>query len=140
MSLQDRLKPRSEEEVSHLLNKGEATKTDDGENLANMLSTVNLEKSETKKEDDKSAEKADSNESSKESSKEESKEEPEESKEEKKSNDSKESEKPVSESSEDKENTRLITSSYEVAVKLADLQADPNSPLYSVKRFEDLGL
>lgn len=29
---------------------------------------------------------------------------------------------------------------YEVAVKLADLQGDPNSPLYSVKRFEDLGL
>jgi ATP-dependent RNA helicase DDX19/DBP5 len=29
---------------------------------------------------------------------------------------------------------------YEVAVKLADLQGDPNSPLYSVKRFEELGL
>ncbi|KAG0138270.1 P-loop containing nucleoside triphosphate hydrolase protein [Tuber indicum] len=29
---------------------------------------------------------------------------------------------------------------YEVAVKLADLQGDPHSPLYSVKRFEDLGL
>lgn len=29
---------------------------------------------------------------------------------------------------------------YEVAVKLADLQGDPNSPLYSVKKFEDLGM
>lgn len=29
---------------------------------------------------------------------------------------------------------------YDVTVKLADLQGDPNSPLYSVKRFEDLGL
>ncbi|KAG0154286.1 hypothetical protein PDIDSM_1666 [Penicillium digitatum] len=29
---------------------------------------------------------------------------------------------------------------YTVAVKLSDLQADPNNPLYSVKSFEDLGL
>ncbi|KAJ5555314.1 hypothetical protein N7535_007753 [Penicillium sp. DV-2018c] len=29
---------------------------------------------------------------------------------------------------------------YSVAVKLSDLQADPNNPLYSVKSFEDLGL
>lgn len=36
--------------------------------------------------------------------------------------------------------TNLINSTYEVKVKLADLQADPNSPLFSVKRFEDLGL
>ncbi|KAK9453278.1 P-loop containing nucleoside triphosphate hydrolase protein [Dipodascopsis uninucleata] len=34
----------------------------------------------------------------------------------------------------------LIENQYEVKVKLADLQADPNSPLYSVNRFEDLGL
>lgn len=34
----------------------------------------------------------------------------------------------------------LIKSTYEVKVKLADLQADPNSPLYSVKSFEELGL
>ncbi|RCK57792.1 ATP-dependent RNA helicase DBP5 [Candida viswanathii] len=34
----------------------------------------------------------------------------------------------------------LIQSTYEVKVKLADLQADPNSPLYSVKSFEELGL
>lgn len=36
--------------------------------------------------------------------------------------------------------SNLIQSSYEVKVKLADLQADPNSPLYSVKSFEELGL
>jgi hypothetical protein len=30
--------------------------------------------------------------------------------------------------------------SFEVAVQLSDLQANPNDPLYSVKRFEDLGL
>lgn len=29
---------------------------------------------------------------------------------------------------------------YTVAVKLSDLQADPNNPLFSVKSFEDLGL
>ncbi|ODQ81037.1 hypothetical protein BABINDRAFT_165757 [Babjeviella inositovora NRRL Y-12698] len=34
----------------------------------------------------------------------------------------------------------LIKPTYEVKVKLADLQADPNSPLYSVKSFEELGL
>ncbi|KAI3405048.1 DBP5 [Candida oxycetoniae] len=36
--------------------------------------------------------------------------------------------------------TNLISSNYEVEVKLADIQADPNSPLYSVKSFEELGL
>lgn len=34
----------------------------------------------------------------------------------------------------------LVESAHQVQVKLADLQADPNSPLYSVKSFEDLGL
>lgn len=34
----------------------------------------------------------------------------------------------------------LIKSNYEVRVKLADMQADPDSPLYSVKSFEELGL
>lgn len=29
---------------------------------------------------------------------------------------------------------------YNVEVKLSDLQADPNNPLYSVKNFSDLGL
>jgi len=38
------------------------------------------------------------------------------------------------------EDTNLIQTKYEVAVKLQDLQADPNSPLYSVKSFEELGL
>lgn len=40
----------------------------------------------------------------------------------------------------DKETGSLLESQYEVAVKLADMQGDPNSPLYSVKRFEDLGI
>ncbi|CAZ80808.1 unnamed protein product [Tuber melanosporum] len=31
-------------------------------------------------------------------------------------------------------------SQYKVAVKFADIQGDHNSPFYSVKRFEDLGL
>ena len=34
----------------------------------------------------------------------------------------------------------LVKNRYNVAVKLANEQGDPNSPLYSVKRFEDLGL
>lgn len=34
----------------------------------------------------------------------------------------------------------LVESNYEVAVKLVNMQGDPNSPLYSVKRFEDLGM
>jgi len=38
------------------------------------------------------------------------------------------------------EGSGLDEPQYEVAVKLADLQGDPNSPLYSVKKFEDLGL
>ena len=29
---------------------------------------------------------------------------------------------------------------WDVEVKLADLQGDPNNPLFSAKRFEDLGL
>ncbi|KAG0297042.1 RNA helicase required for poly(A+) mRNA export [Dissophora globulifera] len=36
--------------------------------------------------------------------------------------------------------TDLLESSYNVEVKLADQQADVNSPLYSVKSFEELGL
>ncbi|KZT67949.1 DEAD-domain-containing protein [Daedalea quercina L-15889] len=38
------------------------------------------------------------------------------------------------------EHTDLIKSSFEVSVTLADQQADPNSPLYSAKTFEQLGL
>lgn len=36
--------------------------------------------------------------------------------------------------------SNLVDVEYEVEVKLADIQADPNSALYSVKSFEDLGL
>lgn len=36
--------------------------------------------------------------------------------------------------------TSLIQNKHKVAVKLQDLQADPNSPLYSVKSFDELGL
>ncbi|KAL3233576.1 ATP-dependent RNA helicase DBP5 [Nakaseomyces bracarensis] len=38
------------------------------------------------------------------------------------------------------DDTNLIKSEYEVKVNLSDLQADPNSPLYSVKSFDELGL
>lgn len=34
----------------------------------------------------------------------------------------------------------LAESEYKVEVKLADMQADPNNPLYSAKSFEDLKL
>lgn len=34
----------------------------------------------------------------------------------------------------------LAEPDYEVNVKLSDVQADPNNPLYSVKNFNDLGL
>ena len=36
--------------------------------------------------------------------------------------------------------TGIIESSYDVNVKLSDLQADPNDPLFSAKSFQDLGL
>ncbi|CAR24489.1 ATP-dependent RNA helicase DBP5 [Lachancea thermotolerans] len=38
------------------------------------------------------------------------------------------------------QDSNLVKSEYEVKVKLADLQGDPNSPLYSIKSFEELGL
>lgn len=44
------------------------------------------------------------------------------------------------EADKNEQDTNLIQNKYEVAVKLQDLQADPNSPLYSVKSFEELGL
>lgn len=34
----------------------------------------------------------------------------------------------------------LQESEYSVQIKLADLQADPNNPLYSVSTFEELNL
>jgi ATP-dependent RNA helicase DDX19/DBP5 len=36
--------------------------------------------------------------------------------------------------------SKLQEPDYAVEVKLADMQADPNNPLYSVQTFEDLGL
>lgn len=36
--------------------------------------------------------------------------------------------------------SQLQEPEYEVAVKLADMQADPNNPLYSATTFEQLGL
>ena len=50
------------------------------------------------------------------------------------------SETKVEEKNIKEQETNLIQNKYEVAVKLQDLQADPNSPLYSVKSFEELGL
>jgi len=38
------------------------------------------------------------------------------------------------------DNTDLISSTFDVAVTLADQQGDPHSPLYSIKTFEELGL
>ena len=34
----------------------------------------------------------------------------------------------------------IVEPTYDVNIKLADLQADPNDPLYSAKTFEQLGL
>ncbi|EJT44130.1 DBP5-like protein [Saccharomyces kudriavzevii IFO 1802] len=48
---------------------------------------------------------------------------------------------PKTEEEKEKEkDSNLISSEYEVKVKLADIQADPNSPLYSAKSFDELGL
>ena len=46
----------------------------------------------------------------------------------------------VKDGENENDDSNLIVSNYDVAVKLADMQGDPDSPLYSVKRFEDLGL
>ncbi|EAS34824.3 ATP-dependent RNA helicase DBP5 [Coccidioides immitis RS] len=42
--------------------------------------------------------------------------------------------------SEDQRGSELQDSEFDVNVKLSDLQADPNNPLYSIKSFEELGL
>ncbi|OAD72243.1 hypothetical protein PHYBLDRAFT_78169 [Phycomyces blakesleeanus NRRL 1555(-)] len=48
---------------------------------------------------------------------------------------------PVKQDAQDVEDSsNLIENRHTVLVKLADQQADPDSPLYSVKNFEDLGL
>ncbi|KAI9305005.1 P-loop containing nucleoside triphosphate hydrolase protein [Cunninghamella echinulata] len=61
-----------------------------------------------------------------------------------KNQDQADSEKPAPapvEKEENEDNTEnLIQSTHVVQVKLADQQADPNSPLFSVKSFDDLGL
>ena len=36
--------------------------------------------------------------------------------------------------------SQLHEPDYMVELKLADMQADPNNPLYSIKSFEELGL
>lgn len=41
---------------------------------------------------------------------------------------------------EEADDSNLIQSTHVVQVKLADQQADPNSPLFSAKTFEELGL
>ena len=46
----------------------------------------------------------------------------------------------ASEAPTETEEDNLVNNNYDVTVKLADMQGDPNSPLYSVKRFEDLGM
>lgn len=38
------------------------------------------------------------------------------------------------------EDEEFQDSKFEVVLKLSDLQGDPNSPLYSIKKFEELGL
>lgn len=40
----------------------------------------------------------------------------------------------------EKESTSLREPEYDVEVKLSDLQADPDNPLYSAKTFEQLNL
>ncbi len=37
-------------------------------------------------------------------------------------------------------NTGIYEPDYDVEIKLSDVQADPNNPLYSIKTFEELGL
>lgn len=39
---------------------------------------------------------------------------------------------------DDNKSSGLISNDFQVEVKLADQQADPNSPLYSAKTFEEL--
>lgn len=42
--------------------------------------------------------------------------------------------------SEAQKGSELMEPEFDVNIKLADLQADPNDPLYSVKSFDDLNL
>lgn len=129
-SLKDRLDPRPEstqEDSSHK----PAPSSEDAE-AAGLLSSLNINK-DGKAEEPKETESKEVKES-KEEPKEEKKEEPKEEPKEEKDETKKE------EKTDTKEDSNLIKSTYEVQVKLKDLQADPNSPLYSAKSFEDLGL
>ncbi|EER33549.1 ATP-dependent RNA helicase DDX19B [Candida tropicalis MYA-3404] len=105
----------------------------DALDAADLLASLDLDKGASKKEEltKASEEKPAANPSSNsDEKKEQPKEEP------------KEATKDEANDNKPKEHTEsnLIKSTYEVKVKLADLQADPNSPLYSVKSFEELGL
>ncbi|RCK64448.1 ATP-dependent RNA helicase DBP5 [Candida viswanathii] len=105
----------------------------DASDAADLLASLNLQKDDDKKEEVKkdSEDKVElispssNTEAKKEEPKEESKEEPKDA---------------AKDGPKEHTENNLIQSTYEVKVKLADLQADPNSPLYSVKSFEELGL
>ena len=103
----------------------------DKQDAADLLSQLNI--AESKAKDEKKAEEQIKK---VEEVKEEKKEVVEEVKEEKKE----EKKEVVEEKPKEEEDEKLVKSTYEVKVKLADLQADPNSPLFSVKSFEELGL
>ncbi|KAF5115121.1 hypothetical protein DV454_002477 [Geotrichum candidum] len=135
--LASRFNPRTEEEglkieAEEALKKQQAAKdstpADEG-NLSNMISNLDIDKSDATPSD------AAVNEDSK----------PDEALEEKKGDDKEEektekTETPNEEEEEKEDPSSLIDTKFEVKVKLADAQADPNSPLYSVKSFEELGL
>lgn len=104
----------------------------DALDAADLLASLNLDKDGVKKEESKKISEVESKTS------------PASTKEEKIEDPKKESDEVTKDEANNKikEHTEsnLIKSTYEVKVKLADLQADPNSPLYSVKSFEELGL
>lgn len=127
MSLADRLNPISNEEADEIIanEKTDSPTSQETENLADALSSVALntdKKPEAEKKDtkeDSEAEKKDTKEDSEES---------------------KQDSSDVSDKELKEEISNIVKNDYEVSVKLADLQADPNSPLYSVKKFDELGL
>lgn len=129
--LASRFNPRTEEEGLKLeaeealkkqqaAEKAEAAAADEG-NLSNMISNLGINK-------DNATESKDTVEDSKKV----------EEKSEEKSDET--TEKSSKEDEDEDEPSSLLDTKFEVKVKLADAQADPNSPLYSVKSFEELGL
>lgn len=136
MSLADRLNPRPEEEANNKEDESnndavtpseatdEAPTPPVSEENAEETKTTDLMANLDVKEKDKAS-----------STEKEQKED----KEEDKKDESKPSEDGDKKAKEEPE-SNLINSSYEVELRLADLQADQNSPLYSIKSFEDLGL